>query len=86
MKSLVKKQFMRMKKAGQYGLVLLIVMLFNVLSYGQEPSPPGGYTGGGSDPDAVPFDSNMNLLFLVAGITFAVIVIVRIQKKKTITT
>lgn len=44
-----------------------------------QPPPPNG---GGGNPD-VPFDSSMNMVFLAAGILFAVIITVRQLRKKS---
>ena len=43
-----------------------------------QPTPPNE---GGGNPE-VPFDSNMNMIFLAAGILFAVIITVRQLRKK----
>lgn len=43
-----------------------------------QPPPPNE---GGGNPD-VPFDSNMNMIFLAAGVLFAVIITVRQVRKK----
>jgi hypothetical protein len=45
------------------------------------PPPPNA---GGGNPE-VPFDSNMNMIFLAAGILFAVIITVRQLRKRTAT-
>jgi hypothetical protein len=86
MKYLVKNKFMQIKRVGQYGLLLLITLLINVMSFANPPVPPspGGNSGGGSNPDSVPFDSHMNLMFLLAGVAFALITIQQIQKKKKV--
>jgi hypothetical protein len=70
-------------KKGLVNLVLTaIVLLAPLVSICQTPpSPPSG--GGGVD---VPFDSNMNLMFLAAGVLFAVIITVRQLRKKATTT
>ena len=44
-----------------------------------QPPPPNE---GGGNPE-VPFDSNMNMIFLAAGILFAVIITVRQLRKRT---
>lgn len=47
-----------------------------------QPPPPNE---GGGNPE-VPFDSNMNMVFLAAGVLFAVIITVRqLRKKASIT-
>lgn len=43
-----------------------------------QPPPPNE---GGGNPE-VPFDSNMNMVFLAAGVLFAVIITVRQLRKK----
>jgi hypothetical protein len=71
-------------KKGLFNLVLTaIVLLSPLVSICQitPPAPPSG--GGGVD---VPFDSNMNLMFLAAGVLFAVIITVRQLRKRTTTT
>ena len=45
---------------------------------------PGGPLEGGSPDPAVPFDDNMNLLFLAMGVVFAVVVTVRYFNKKAV--
>ena len=42
--------------------------------------------GPGGPPENVPFDDNMNLLFLAAGIVFAVVVSIRYFRKKSTVT
>lgn len=44
-----------------------------------QPPPPAE---GGGNPE-VPFDSNMNLVFLAAGVLFAVLITVRQLRKRT---
>lgn len=45
--------------------------------------PGPGEGGGGGSPDGVPFDSNMNLIFLAIGLLFAAVVVIKqVQKKK----
>ncbi len=43
-----------------------------------QPATPGG----GLNPEAVPFDDNMNLIFLVAGVVFAMVVVVKQLKQQ----
>ena len=70
-------------KKGLVNLVLTAVVLLAPLASicQTPPAPPSG--GGGVD---VPFDSNMNLMFLAAGVLFAVIITVRQLRKKAATT
>ncbi len=67
--------------------ISLIAGLFILpaLGYAQSPgSPPGGDGGDGTTPfgPAAPIDNKMDLVFLAAGILFAVIVFIRIQKNR----
>ena len=65
-----------MKRKATQILVLLLVWVVPAISFAQPPGPgPGGAEG-------VPFDDNMNLLFLVVGIAFAVLVTVKQLRKK----
>jgi hypothetical protein len=57
-------------------LTLLIVPMIGFTQVG--PPPPNE---GGGNPE-VPFDSNMNMIFLAAGVLFAVIITVRQLRKK----
>ena len=58
--------------------VLLLTPLIGIC----QPPPPNE---GGGNPE-VPFDSNMNMIFLAAGILFAVIITVRqIRKRASVT-
>lgn len=64
------------KKAIQF-LVILLVLVVPAISYAQTPGPgPGGAEG-------VPFDDNMNVLFLAVGIAFAVMITIKQLHKKT---
>lgn len=54
--------------------ILLVTPLIGIC---QPPAP----NEGGGNPE-VPFDSNMNMVFLAAGILFAVIITVRQLRKK----
>jgi hypothetical protein len=56
---------------------LLATPLAAICQDDDPPLPPGG-----TNPDAVPFDSNMNMIFLAAGILFAVFITVRQLRKK----
>jgi len=55
-------------------VVFLVTPLIGIC----QPPPPNE---GGENPE-VPFDSNMNMVFLAAGILFAVIITVRQLRKK----
>ena len=68
------------RKAIQF-LVMLLVLVIPAISFGQPPGPGDG----GGPADAVPFDDNMNLLFLVAGIAFAVLVTIKQLRSKAAT-
>lgn len=58
------------RKAIQF-LVMLLMLVVPAINFAQTPGPgPGGAEG-------VPFDDNMNLIFLTAGIVFAVLVTVK---------
>jgi len=65
------------RKAIQF-LVMLLVLVIPAISFAQSPPGPGD---GGGPADAVPFDDTMNLVFLVAGIAFAMIVVVKRLKE-----
>jgi len=70
------------RKAIQF-LVMLLVLVIPAISFAQNPPPDPG--NGGGPADAVPFDDNMNLLFLVAGIAFAVLVTIKQLRSKAAT-
>ncbi len=55
-------------------MLLAFFMLSPVLAFSQGPGGPGD---GPPTGDAVPFDDNMNLLFLAVGIVFAGVVVVK---------
>ena len=64
-------------------MVVLVILLLPALGYSQPSSPPGN--GGSPDtPLSVPFDSKLNLLLLLAGVVFATIIIVKMQKNKAV--
>jgi hypothetical protein len=70
-------------------LPAILLMAFIILSpmFGIAQSP-GSPNGNGSQPPleggAVPFDDNMNLVFLAAGIAFAVMITVKKLRKKEV--
>jgi hypothetical protein len=70
---LVSVAFKLMKSTLLLATALLAVPF---LSHAQPGEPPAGGT-----PD-VPFDSNLNLIFLAAGLAFAVFITVKQIKKK----
>lgn len=57
--------------------VLLVMLAVPVISFCQPPGP------GDENPD-VPFDDNMNLVFLATGIIFAAVIIVRKLNRKAV--
>jgi hypothetical protein len=61
--------------------VIVMAVLFISPLVGMSQVGPGGLPE-----DAVPFDDNMNLVFLAAGIVFAVVVSIRYFRKKTTAT
>ena len=63
-------------------LVVTAVILVTPLIGICQPPPPND---GGGNPE-VPFDNNMNLIFLAAGILFAVIITVRQLRKRAAAT
>lgn len=69
-----------LKKRLTYVAVTAVSLAAPLLSIAQDDDPPPGPVEGIS-PD-VPFDSNMNMIFLAAGILFAVIITVRQLRKK----
>jgi hypothetical protein len=70
------------KQLVQNLIVLLLLFVLPVITFGQTPPPPGGSGGLPDSPLGVPFDSHMNLLLLFAGIVFATVVIMRIHVNK----
>lgn len=68
-----------MKNIKRLSLFAICSILLPVVSYCQVGPPPPG------DVPDVPFDSNMNLVFLAAGVVFAAAVIARrLRKKNTV--
>ncbi|UAY51601.1 hypothetical protein [Ferruginibacter albus] len=67
-------------------IALVILFILPVVSFAQDDSPSApGPQGGSPDQNhtlAVPFDSNMNFMFLLIAVFFAAIVIRKIQAKK----
>jgi hypothetical protein len=77
---------LKFKQLLPYAVLLLSTLVVPFLSYSQSgPPPPTGGNGNGSLPDSplgVPFDWRLNILLVLAGIVFSVIVIRNIQKQK----
>ena len=68
-----------MKRKANQILVLLLVWVVPAISFAQPPGPgPGGAEG-------VPFDDNMNLVFLVVGLAFAAFVTIKQLRKRATT-
>ena len=59
---------MKMKNMISKAIAFVCVLVIPAISFCQPPGP------GDESPDA-PFDDNMNLVFLVIGITFAAVII-----------
>ena len=59
-------------------LLTLHVAIIPACCFAQAPGPGEGGA------DAVPFDDNMNLLFLVVGIAFALMIMVKQLRKKDV--
>jgi hypothetical protein len=65
-------------------IFLFCLYILPAISFGQ-PAPPGpGGTGGNPDTPlgGVPFDNKLNLLLLIAGVMFAIVVLRNSQKKQ----
>ena len=71
----IKANFSAMKKKLAYAIAAICLMLSPVASFCQVDP------GGAGNPDAVPFDSNMNLIFLAVGVLLAGFVMIRKFKK-----
>ena len=71
-----------MKRRANQIIVLLLVLVIPALSFGQTTDPvPGPPPGGG---EGVPFDDNMNLVFLMLGVAFAVLVTLKQLRRKKV--
>lgn len=66
------------------GLVVMLPGISIALPPVQPPPGNPGPLGGSPDPLGVPFDWKMNLVLLLAGIVFAVIIIVKLNKNKSL--
>jgi len=69
-----------LKKRLAQVLVMAVLFVSPLVGICQVPGP------GGPPETPVPFDDNMNLVFLTAGVVFALIVSVRYFRKKATTT
>lgn len=76
---------MKIKSIVSAKLPILMLMALFILSpfigIAQAASPNGGLPPG-TEAGAVPFDDNMNLIFLVAGIAFAIMVTIKQLRNK----
>jgi len=68
-----------LKKALTNVAVSAALLVTPLVSICQSGPPPPSDNGGNPE---VPFDSNMNMIFLAAGVLFAVIITVRQWRKK----
>ncbi len=66
-------------------MLLALFVLSPILAISQGPGGPGN-GGGPPTGDAVPFDDNMNLLFLVVGVAFAAFVTIKQLRKRATAT
>ena len=71
----MKKSVMNMQAKLTKLFAVLCVMLLPVVSYCQPPDPTD------ENPD-VPFDSNMNIMFLIIGVGFAAIIVFQEMRKR----
>jgi hypothetical protein len=74
---------LKYKQIIPYTLLLLATLVTPFLGYSQTPPPPNGDGNPDNHPLSVPFDWRLNLLLVIAGIVFSVIVIRKMQKQKT---
>jgi hypothetical protein len=77
----------KFKQALPYTVLFLSTLATPFLGYSQSgPPPPTGGSGNGSLPDSplgVPFDWRLNVLLLLAGVIFAVVIIKKARKVNT---
>lgn len=64
----------------QKAAIIFVSVVVPAVGFGQPPGPGDG--GGGGNPDGVPFNDNMNLIFLAVGLVFAVVILKRSFFKK----
>jgi hypothetical protein len=70
--------FLTVVKKGFTGLFILVAaMLIPAVSFCQIAPGPG-------DPADVPFDSNLNLVFLAIGVVFAAVIIAKRLRKNAV--
>jgi hypothetical protein len=64
-------------------ILLIALLLLSPLFGISQPGSPGGGTGEapGGESGAVPFDDNMNLVFLAVGLVFAAVIIGKQMRK-----
>lgn len=65
-------------------IAIIIATVIPAIGFCQPPGPGDG--GGGGNPDGVPFDTNLNLVFLAAGLLFVSIVVVKQFRKRNTAT
>ena len=76
-KSIIVRKF---KKSANCAFVILAGLMIILPSVGlSQPTDPGPQ-GGTPDPLSVPFDSRLSLLLILAGVLFAVVIIVKAKK------
>ena len=82
-KSVCSKMF---NAIGMVAFFCAVTFLIPVFSFAQGGPGGPGEGGGGTNPDgAVPFDDNMNIAFLTAGVLFAAFIVYKkMQKKSTL--
>ena len=65
-------------------MALFAATIVPAIAFCQPPGPGDG--GGGGNPDGVPFDASLNVVFLAVGLLFISIVAVKqFRKRKTVT-
>jgi hypothetical protein len=83
MQSFKSKTMITVKKNLTKALVIAVTAILPAVGFGQPPGP--GDAGGGGNPDGVPFDTNLNLIFLAVGLLFAGFILARQLKKRKAT-
>ena len=66
-----------MRRRSKYLSAVLITMALPFISLAQDP----GGNPDGNPPPVVPFSDNMNIILIVVGISFSVIVLNRFKKR-----